>query len=169
MIHIYTGNGKGKTTAAFGLAMRANGQGHKVVVYQFLKPRDIISGEEISAENIKGFKLIKFNQRHPMFGGKKDQMKKNIKRDFEIAKRAIFSGKYDMVVLDEIINVVEQAFVTKRHFLKLLKALPGKIELVLTGRGDVSSFERYVDYITVMRDKKHPFKKIKAMRRGIEY
>ena len=64
MIHIYTGNGKGKTTSSFGLAMRASGQGLKVIIFQFLKPKSLVTGEEISAKKIKN--IIRSNTIHPI-------------------------------------------------------------------------------------------------------
>jgi len=172
MIHIYTGNGKGKTTAAFGLAMRASGQGKKVAIYQFLKPKVLLCGEQISAKRIKGIKLVGFDQAHPMFEPScvsQTILKKTLKKDFETAKKGVLSKKYDMVVLDEIINVADQGFIGQRSFLSLLKRVPKKTELILTGRGDISSIERYADYVTVMIDKKHPFRKHVGARKGIEY
>jgi cob(I)alamin adenosyltransferase len=172
MIHIYAGNGKGKTTSAFGLAMRAGGQGLKVSIFQFLKPRALLAGEEVSAKKIKDIELIKFNQPHPMFGSDRKsfpRLEKRIKKDFGIAKKAILGGRYDMVVLDEIINVIDQNFIKRGSFIKLLKAVPEKVELILTGRGDISGIEQYADYVTVMVDKKHPFRKHVGARKGIEY
>ena len=172
MIHIYTGNGKGKTTSAFGLAMRASGQGLKVIIFQFLKPKRLLCGEQVSARKLKGVKLVTFEQVHPMFEHSCSLLpktKRAVKKDFEVAKKAILSKKYDMVVLDEIINVADQGFISKAGFLRLLKSAPEKVELVLTGRGDISSIELYADYITIMIDKKHPFRKSIGARKGIEY
>ncbi|MFC1508779.1 cob(I)yrinic acid a,c-diamide adenosyltransferase [Candidatus Omnitrophota bacterium] len=172
MIHIYTGNGKGKTTSAFGLAMRASGQGLTVIVFQFLKPKGLLCGEQVSLRKLKGVKLVTFDQSHPMFKYSPKTLlniKKTIKKDFEVAKKAIMSKKYDMVVLDEIINVVDQGFIDSNYFLNTLKAVPDKVELILTGRGHVSSIEDCADYMTVMVEKKHPFKKNISARKGIEY
>lgn len=176
MLHIYTGNGKGKTTVAFGLALRASGQNLKVVIFQFLKPRSFLCGEEIQAKKIKGVKLVKFNQVHPMFGtthktseARHKKLKALIRKDFKKVKSTILGRRYDMVVLDEIINVVDQGFLNKNSFLKLLEAVPQKVELVLTGRGDISEIEKFADYVTVMIAKKHPFRKGNAARKGIEY
>ena len=196
MIHIYTGNGKGKTTSSFGLAMRASGQGLKVIIFQFLKPKSLVTGEEVSAEKIKNIKVIKYEQEHPMFMVKretfstrtfgarsknivrarpkaesrtKEKIKKSIRKAMADAKKAVFGGKYDMVILDEIINVIDQGFANKKDFLELLKNAPKDTELVLTGRGDISEIEKLADYVTVMIDKKHPFRRKVNARKGIEY
>ena len=168
MIHIYTGNGKGKTTSSFGLAMRASGQGLKVIVFQFLKPRKLVCGEEISAKKIKNIKIVKYEQQHPMFNGR-EKTKKSMKIEITEAKKAIFGGKYGMVILDEIINVIDQGFSCKKEFLKLIKKVPKDVELILTGRGDISDIEAFADYITIMIDKKHPFRQKINARKGIEY
>ncbi|HAZ10512.1 MAG: hypothetical protein A2047_04980 [Omnitrophica bacterium GWA2_41_15] len=183
MIHIYTGNGKGKTTSAFGLAMRASGQGLKVIIFQFLKPKSLVTGEEITVRKIKNINLMKYEEVHPMFMGKKnivrarpkaesrtkEKIKKSIGKNMADVKRAIFSGKYNMVILDEIINVIDQGFAGKKEFLELIKKAPKDIELVLTGRGDISEIEKFADYITIMIDKKHPFRQRVNARRGVEY
>jgi len=168
MIHIYTGNGKGKTTSSFGLAMRASGQGLKVIIFQFLKPRKLVCGEEISAKKIKNIKIVKYEQQHPMFNGR-GNTKKSMKIEITEAKKAILGGKYDMVILDEIINVIDQGFSGKKEFLDLVKNTPEDTELVLTGRGDISELEKFADYVTIMIDKKHPFRQKINARKGIEY
>ncbi|MBU1913470.1 MAG: cob(I)yrinic acid a,c-diamide adenosyltransferase [Candidatus Omnitrophica bacterium] len=168
MIHIYTGNGKGKTTSSFGLAMRASGQGLKVIIFQFLKPKKLVCGEEISARKIRNIKIVKYEQQHPMFNGR-GKTKKSMKIEITEARKAIFGGKYDMVILDEIINVIDQGFSCKKEFLKLIKKVPKDVELILTGRGDISELEKFADYVTIMVDKKHPFMQQINARRGIEY
>ncbi|MCX5687679.1 MAG: cob(I)yrinic acid a,c-diamide adenosyltransferase [Candidatus Omnitrophica bacterium] len=175
MIHIYTGNGKGKTTSSFGLAMRASGQGLKVIVFQFLKPKSLVTGEEKAAKKIKNLKIVKYEQEHPMFarprveGLGQREIKKSVNRAMIETKKAIFGGKYDMVIIDEIINAIDQGFAEKKEFLKLIKKVPKSVELVLTGRGDISKIEKFADYVTIMIDKKHPFRQHINARRGIEY
>ena len=175
LVHIYTGDGKGKTTSSFGLAMRAGGQGLKVIIFQFLKPKSLITGEEISAKKIRNLKVVKYEQEHPMFrgGGRRakgeEEIKKSVQRMMLDVKKAIFSKKYDMVILDEVINVIDQGFAGKREFLELIRKTPEGVELVLTGRGDISEIEEFADYITIMIDKKHPFRQKINARRGIEY
>jgi cob(I)alamin adenosyltransferase len=175
LIHIYTGNGKGKTTSAFGLAMRASGQGLKVIIFQFLKPRKLVCGEEITAKKIKNIKVMKYEQEHPIFQeqgtGDKGQgkIKKSVKKAIKEARKAILSKRYDMVILDEIINVVGQGFADRKKILELIKTVPEDTELILTGRGDISEIEKDADYITIMIDKKHPFRQSVNARKGIEY
>lgn len=84
-------------------------------------------------------------------------------------KKTIFGGKYDMIILDEIINVIDQGFAGKKEFIELIKKVPKSVELILTGRGDISEIEKFADYITIMIDKKHPFRQRVNARRGIEY
>lgn len=168
MIHIYTGNGKGKTTSSFGLAMRACGMGLRVIIFQFLKPKSFITGEEISAKKIKNLKIVKYEQSHPMFK-KGPDVHSSVKKEIIEVKKAILSGKYDMIILDEIINATDQEFACKKDFLGLIKNVPERVELVLTGRGDISDIERFADYITIMIDKKHPFRQAVNARPGIEY
>ena len=170
MIHIYTGNGKGKTTSAFGLAMRASGQGQKVCIFQFLKPKALFCGEQVALKKLKGVRLVAFDQPHPIFESVSlPKLKKTVKEDFEKAKKAVLGKKYDMVVLDEIINVVDQGFISEKSFLRFLKSVPKKVELVLTGRGDISKIEEYADYVTIMFEKKHPYRRKVGARKGVEY
>ncbi|MFA4992124.1 MAG: cob(I)yrinic acid a,c-diamide adenosyltransferase [Candidatus Omnitrophota bacterium] len=177
MIHIYTGEGKGKTTSAFGLAMRASGQGLKVCVFQFWKQKTLILGEEISAKKLKNIKVVKCEKCHPMFIGHKDtktpghreELEKDIEAMVKKAEKAILSKKYNMIILDEIVNVVDQGYFDKDEFLRFLKNTPEGIELVLTGRGNISEMEDLADYITVMTEKKHPFRVNIKARKGIEY
>lgn len=175
MIHIYTGNGKGKTTSSFGLAMRASGQGLKVIIFQFLKPKSFVTGEEISAKEIKGLKLVKYEQGHPMFKGEEwrvkggEKIKKSIKKALSEVRKAIFGNKYDMVILDEIINAMDQDFCCKKELIELIKKAPEDMEIILTGRGDISEIESLADYVTVMIDRKHPFRRKINARKGIEY
>jgi len=170
VIHLYTGNGKGKTTSAFGLAMRASGQGLRVCIFQFLKPKSLLCGEQVIIRKIKGIDIVAFKQSHPMFEDvSMQELKKIVEKDFIRTEKIIHEKRYDMIVLDEIINAVDQGFVDKKRFLDFLRSIPEGIELVLTGRGDISAIEQYADYITVMVEKKHPFRKNIPARKGIEY
>ena len=175
MIHIYTGEGKGKTTAAYGLCLRARGWNKKACVIQFLKSGDFTYGETVSAKKA-GIKIVCLNQKHPLFCSylKAPQyslkLKKDISASLSSVRDIVSSGKFDLIVLDEIINALDQKYLTESQVLSLLGGVPGRTELVLTGRGKISRrLSGRADYITHMREVKHPFKKKMLGRRGIEF
>jgi len=175
MIHVYTGNGKGKTTAAVGLAARALGAGLRVCVIQFLKGSTAYNETKLLKKITGKYKVIKFKQVHPMFCSKRNQsiaatkLKGQAMKDFQTAKEIICSSKYDVIVMDEVINLVNQNFVPEAELLKLINEKPKKIELVLTGRGASKKLIDKADYVTEMCLIKHPYTKGAKARKGIEY
>ena len=166
-VQIYTGKGKGKTTAALGLALRASGAGLKVYIQQFAKNKKY---SEIKA--LKGIKNIKVSQcgNGPFITGKPsiDDIK-CAENGFEAAKRSIFSGKYDLVVLDEINIAMKMGLLASVDVIKIIKKKPKNIELVLTGRGCPPTIIKIADLVTEMRDIAHPYRRGIIARRGIEY
>jgi len=171
MIHAYTGNGKGKTTAAMGLALRAVGAGLKVCVIQFLKGRSAHS--ELKA--LKKAKVVRFKQAHPAFypkGRMKSAaaaLKRQAGKDFQKARKIAESGKFDIVIMDEVINLVSQNFLPEDDLVSLIDSMPKKTELVLTGRGASRRLIKRCDYATDMRLVRHPYYKGKKPRKGIEH
>ncbi|MBL7069420.1 MAG: cob(I)yrinic acid a,c-diamide adenosyltransferase [Candidatus Omnitrophica bacterium] len=173
-VHIYTGKGKGKTTAAMGLAMRASGWKMNVCVFQFMKKG--ISGES-KASRLSGgrIKIIAFNQTHPIFYHKSvrkkagEILRKKIEGDLKIVKETLLLGNYDIIILDEIINAIDQKFIKKKEILSLIGLKFRSSELVLTGRGAPKWLIGKADYVTDMRLVKHPYRKGVRARRGIEY
>jgi len=166
-IHVYTGNGKGKTTAAFGLAMRAAGRGKKVCIIQFMKP-DKGYGEQVSARKL-GIEV------HP-FGTNRFVSKKNpSQEDVERAQRALDFAKkklregYDLVILDEINVALDFNLIKLDDVLALLESLPENTELVLTGRYAKDEVIEKADLVTEMREVKHYYRKGVMAREGIEY
>lgn len=173
-IHLYTGDGKGKTTASLGLAMRAAGWGRKVCIFQFMKR--MMSGERKASGSFgKKLKIVAFDQRHPIFGRKvargraREILKKRLFVDMERVKRIISRGNYDIIILDEIINAVSGKFITKEDVISLMEIKSGRHELILTGRGAPKWLISKADYVTDMRPVKHPFSKGLKARKGIEY
>lgn len=165
-VHIYTGNGKGKTTASLGLALRAAASGLRVCMFQFLKS----SGS--SAENRIGFhnfNIVCFDRPHPMFGGSRGKLPDGIRKDIAKIKRVMKSGKYDVIILDEAINCVSSGFVPESCILGVIKARPRPVELVLTGRSAPAALIEAADYVTRFDKVKHPFDDGARARRGIEY
>ncbi len=155
-----------------GLGLRAASQGLRVVMFQFLKKRGSAIENHI---NLKNFKVICFDQVHPMFTCRKSRKGEeskggmSVSKDFNKANHEILSGRYDLVIMDEVVNCVSGDFLDERLVIELIAAKPRSGELVLTGRGMTSGLRRAADYVTIMKKDKHPFDKGVCARRGIEY
>lgn len=167
LIHIYTGCGKGKTTAAFGLAVRAASAGLAVYIQQFIK------GAAYS-ENAAFKKIPNITIRQCGRGGfiKNKPLSKDIAcaaRGFRKAVDAICSGKYDVVILDEANVAMHMGLVKTCDVIAMLREKPAAVEIILTGRDCPKSLLRYADLVTEMRKIKHPYDKGIAARKGIEF
>ncbi len=167
MIQIYTGNGKGKTTAALGLALRAAGAGLKVYIGQFIKGKDY--SELCSLKKIKNIKIEQFG-RGCFIRGKPSQ------KDIELAqsglakiKRIISRKIYGVVILDEVNVALYLKLLKLKELVGLLKKVPAKTELILTGRYAHPQIMKLADLVTEFKEKKHYFKKGVKARKGIEY
>jgi len=169
MIIIFTGNGKGKTTAALGQAMRAIGRGKRVVMIQFIK--NVISGEHefLKKNKIKNskFKIILAGKGFVKIQGDKLPLnvhKKAAQKALDLAKKIILNKKYDLVILDEINVAVSLKLIKEGDVLEILKLSP--IDIILTGRGAPRSFIKLADIVTEMKKIKYFSRQIK---KGIEY
>jgi len=169
LIQVYTGNGKGKTTAAFGLALRAIGRGLKVYVIQFIKG-GFDYGELYIVDKLPNLTLKAFGR------GKFVTEKPAEKVDVEFAEQALTlaeevvkSGEYDIVILDEINVALNLKLIKIEKILKLIKDKPEHVELVLTGRYAPNEIIEAADLVTEMNEIKHPFNKGFQARKGIEY
>lgn len=166
-IHVYTGNGKGKTTAAFGLAMRAAGRGKKVCIIQFMKPEKGY-GEQVSARKL-GIEVHAFGSNR--FVNKNNPAREDIER----AKKALNFAKeklrenYDLIILDEINVALDFNLISLEDVLSLISMLPERTELVLTGRYAKEEIIERADLVTEMREVKHYYRKGVMAREGIEY
>jgi cob(I)alamin adenosyltransferase len=169
LIHVYTGNGKGKTTAALGLAMRACGHGWKVLMVQFLKGEPD-AGEIRTAPKITSFELIQYGQTSMVDRSKPDDHDIQIAREgFEFAQKAILQERYDLVILDEINVAVDFRLIPLEKVIQLLQNKPDCVEVVLTGRNVHPDVIELADVVSEMREIKHPFRKGLQAREGIEY
>jgi len=172
LVHIYTGNGKGKTTAAVGLGMRACGRGMKVLMIQFLKGRE--TGEMISLERLKpDFELYRqketANFTWNMTPEELEDMKKNIGELFEFAVKEAMSGSRDMIILDEIMASITSGFIAMEDVLSFIRNKPSGLELVMTGRNAPAELIQLADYASEMKPVKHPLDFGIAAREGIEF
>jgi cob(I)alamin adenosyltransferase len=167
LTQIYTGDGKGKTTAALGLAVRAAGGGLKVYVYQFIKGSPC--GEHKILRNIGNIKVEQCGR--GCFIRKKPSLRdvKCAAKGFRKIRGIINSGEYDMVILDEINTALKIGLLKAPEVRAAIREKPASVELVLTGRYCPKSLFKDADLVTEMRKIKHPFDKGLLARRGIEY
>ncbi|WP_029232022.1 cob(I)yrinic acid a,c-diamide adenosyltransferase [Butyrivibrio sp. VCB2006] len=171
LIHLYTGDGKGKTTAAIGLSVRAAGAGKKVVFSQFMKGRD--TSELKSLCNIPGITIVRNNIDLGWF--RKDdqqQIESYTKAHNEILSEIetlIMNGQCDVLVLDEVTYPYNYGIIDKDRLKALIKDKPEDMEIVLTGRNAPDFMTEAADYITQMQKVKHPYDNGVEARIGIEY
>jgi cob(I)alamin adenosyltransferase len=169
IVQVYTGDGKGKTSAAFGLALRAIGRGLKVYVIQFIKGGfdygELYVVDKLPNITLRAFGRGKFVTQQPP--GEEDV--RLAEEAFQLAKKIVESGKYDMVVLDEINVALNLKLISLEEVLELIRRKPRHVELVLTGRYAPEQIIEAADLVTEMREVKHPFKKGCQARKGIEY
>lgn len=164
LIQVYTGDGKGKTTAAIGLIMRAHGRGLKAGLIQFLKGAD--SGE---------LKILKtLGIPYCQFGSGKFILEKPTKADIDLAEKGLETvektwHKYDLLVLDEISYLINFQIIPERSIIRFLKGKPKHLELVLTGRAMPDSIIELASLVTSMQKLKHPYDLGISARKGIEY
>ncbi len=169
LTQVYTGNGKGKTTAALGLALRAVGREMMVCVIQFMKGGGPY-GEQMAAQKLAPYLTIVQTGRggwtkkgHP--SGEDIEM---ARKALSIAEEALFGGIYDLVILDEINNAVHNGLISVDDVLALVRRKPANVELVLTGRNAHEKVIEAADLVTEMREIRHYFKKGVPARTGIE-
>ena len=168
LVQVYTGPGKGKTTASLGLAFRASGRGLEVLMIQFLKPPENY-GEHLAAEKVPNFTILPLGLDHMVSKVPKERDIKIAQETFQRAKEEIYSGRYDLVILDEINNTMSWKLLDPADVIDMLKGRPKNIEIVLTGRGAPDEIVEYADLVTSMTMVKHPFDRGIRARKGIEY
>lgn len=171
LVHLYCGEGKGKTTAAVGLCARAAGSGKRVLFVQFFK-------DGTSSENASLRLLPNVHTMHePRYFGRVSNMGKE---EFEECKRAysaLFEAaiaraaeeKFDLLVLDEAVSSCNHGVIDEGALLRFLKSRPARLEVVLTGREPSAALVEAADYVTEMKKVKHPFDAGIVARRGIEF
>jgi len=161
MVQVYTGDGKGKTTAALGLALRAVGHGHRVFIIQFMKGEEENSGERLSAQKLAPLLTIKpmgragfINKDHP------DPKDKELAgQALEYARGLMEQGDYDILILDEINVALAFGLLPVDSVLQLIQSKPEGMELVLTGRYADPQIMEKADLVTEMKNRKHYFEK----------
>ena len=171
MIHIYYGDGKGKTTAAIGLAVRAAGSRMRVLFVQFLKTE--FSGERHTLSHTENITLtfapleLKFT--YDMNDCEKQKAAALFRRIFDNAVTTVLTQKYDMIVLDEIFSAIEAGMISETEVYEFVSNAPKNLEIVLTGHNPPEKILELADYVTQMKKLKHPYDKGVQARFGIEF
>lgn len=171
MIYCYTGNGKGKTTAALGAALRAIGYGWNVCIIQFMKGT-WHTGELTSIKNIPGIDLIQagkgfykiLDDHFP-----EEEHRQAAADAITLIKERISSGKYQLIVLDEINVAVQLKLLNESVVLTLLNNAPPNLHFILTGRDAPHAFIERADLVTEMQELKHPFQKGIPAEKGLDF
>jgi len=168
LVQVYTGNGKGKTTAAFGLALRAIGRGLKVYVIQFIKG-GFDYGELHVVDKLPNLTLKAFGRGKFILDKPSKEDVKSAEEALSLAESVVKSGEYDIVILDEINVALNLKLISLKRVLELIKSKPRHVEIVLTGRYAPNEIIEIADLVTEMREIKHPYNKGCQARRGIEF
>lgn len=169
LVQVYTGDGKGKTTAGVGLAVRARGAGFAVAFVQFVKGGRH-SGELAMLESLGVTVSRPAEASTGLLGdGLSDEDRRAAAEAWEIAAEAIGTGRYDVVVLDEGCVALAHELIDADTLLATLAARPAHVEVVITGRGATPALVEAADLVTEMRLVKHPYDSGVPARRGIEF
>jgi cob(I)alamin adenosyltransferase len=171
-IQIYTGNGKGKTTAAVGLATRAAGNKYRVCMVQFLKSG--VTGELESAKLMAPyFSIHRFERPRGFFWTLNDQEKLELKADIQEAYKfcikQLEEGNCDILIMDEIMGTLSNGLITEEQLIELIDKKPDDVELIMTGRNVPESIMQRANLVTEMKDIKHYFNEGVPARKGIEF
>jgi cob(I)alamin adenosyltransferase len=177
LIIVYTGNGKGKTSAALGAALRALGHGWKVLVIQFFKGDwPVVYGEvEMGKQLAPQLEVLQLGKGFVKHMGDTKPFEEHLaaaKEALRVAKEKITSGQYDLIVLDELIYAIDYAgvqLVTLEEVLELVDAKPPSLHLILTGRSAPQAILDRADLVTEMREIKHPWQQKIPAQKGIDY
>lgn len=170
-VHIYCGDGKGKTTAAIGLAVRAAGRGRRVLIARFLKTDD--SGEVMALEKIPKIKVLPCRKTFGFYSRMSEEQKQEAavyyRELFQSAWTQAVEESYDMLILDESMAVCNYGLVPEELLISCLQERPERLEVVLTGRNPSEALTELADYVSEIQMKKHPFTQGLMAREGIEY
>ena len=171
LLHIYCGDGKGKTTAATGLAVRAAGSGMRVLFARFLKNE--FSGELKILDQIPEIEVLHLEKSYGFFKTLSEEEQEEVRevygRLWNIVWEKISTGEYDMLVIDEFMAAYRYGLIPNEEAVRRLKDRPEDLEVVLTGRDPTGEILDLADYISEVKMIRHPFEKGIRARKGIEY
>lgn len=174
LVHIYTGDGKGKTTAAIGLAVRALGSGLSVCYCSFHKDPEKYGYSEMEGLKKLGAHVINFAKYHPHMEKNVSEatiaeIRKEVEEAIETIVALMSTVQFDLLILDEVLISVRDKYLDENRLIEFLKNKPKATELVVTGRGATNEIMAHAHYITNMEVIKHPYYENMPSRKGIEY
>ena len=172
LVIVYTGNGKGKTTAALGLAIRAVGYEHKVCMLQFIKGSWHYGEMDSSKKLEPNFELIAVGKGFVGIlddNSPREEHEKYAAEAVRICREKIFSEKYDVIILDEVNYAITLGLIDVQEIIKIIKEKPSDLDLVLTGRDVKEEIVELADLVTEMKEIKHPFKSGIKAKKGIDF
>lgn len=169
LIHLYCGDGKGKTTAALGLALRASGAGKRVVFTQFFK--DGSSSEIAPLSALPGVRVFHADTARGFYRNMTPEQREQARRDYTALFRqaAEEAQGADLLILDEMVSACNRGVVPEAQVTAFLEEKPAGLEVVLTGRNPSAALLERADYVTEMRKLRHPFDRGIRARKGIEF
>ena len=167
LLLVNTGNGKGKSTAAFGVVMRAIGHGLRVCVIQFIKGK-WKTGELQAAERL-GVEFKPMGKGFTWESKNIEEDKEMMRHAWSVASEKVLSGNYDLIILDEINYVLGYGYVPVDDVVRVLKSRPSHVHVVLTGRNAPEEIISVADCVTEMREVKHPYRSGIPAQKGIDF
>jgi cob(I)alamin adenosyltransferase len=168
LVIVNTGAGKGKTTAALGVVLRAWGRGMRVCMLQFIKNRNANFGEEQAARKL-GVEMIPLGDGFTWMSQDLDRDRALAREGWTLCRQKIASGEYDIVVLDEITYCFNYGWLDLDEVLDVLRGRDPRLHVILTGRDAPADLLAYADLVTEMREVKHPYKEGVQAQKGIEF
>uniref|UniRef100_UPI0032171F19 cob(I)yrinic acid a,c-diamide adenosyltransferase n=1 Tax=uncultured Draconibacterium sp. TaxID=1573823 RepID=UPI0032171F19 len=171
LIHIYTGEGKGKTTASVGLAIRALGHGFRVVYASFFKKPYLYGYNEIDMLKKQGATVFTFSEGMPIANPQisPEEYHASTQQGLNELQKFVAANNIQLLVLDEILIAIKYGYISEEELIEFIDNKPACTELVLTGRGATEKIKQTADYITVLMKEKHPYENGIPAREGIEF
>ncbi|AUX39136.1 cob(I)alamin adenolsyltransferase/cobinamide ATP-dependent adenolsyltransferase [Sorangium cellulosum] len=168
LVIVYTGHGKGKTTAALGMVFRALGRGMRVAVVQFIKGK-WKTGERLFAETLPGLTFLVMGRGFTWESDDLSRDKAAARAAFDEAAALIAGGEHDIVVLDEITYAIHYGFIAEGELLSALRGRPAHVHVVITGRNAPDALVELADLVTEMKSVKHPFAQGMKAQIGVDF
>jgi cob(I)alamin adenosyltransferase len=171
LVHVYTGDGKGKTTSAVGLAVRAVGEGLRVGYASFHKRPEVYGYAEMESLRKLGVTVMNFAKGHPHLDRSIDEgvIRREVQEAMVELSQKVLTEGYDLLILDEILISVRDRYLEESVLLDFVQNKPKQMELVLTGRGVTPAVEALADYVSWIQKRKHPYDRGVMSRKGIEF